>query len=131
MLPERFWSKVAKTNECWLWTAALAKGYGQFWWDGKVRQAYKVAWEDVNGPVPEGMHLDHRCDNRACVNPDHIRPMTQRENILRGTGPTAVNARKKACRRGHDLSQARVWKGRRICRKCEVIANRKYRQRAR
>lgn len=95
---DRFWSKVDKSGTCWLWTASIrATGYGQFRVGKRTRDAHRVAWELTNGSVPDGLQLDHLCRNRACVRPDHLEPVTQRENILRGTAPTAVNAVKTHC----------------------------------
>ncbi len=80
---ERFWSKVDKTDECWLWTAATVTGYGYF---GVGRRgeggvlAHRFSWELVNGPIPEGMQIDHRCHVRRCVNPAHLRLVTDKQN---------------------------------------------------
>lgn len=67
---ERFWTKVNKSNDCWLWTAAIAKttGYGHF----ITTYAHRFAWELANGKIPSGMHVLHRCDNRHCVKLDHL-----------------------------------------------------------
>ena len=86
MLPERFWNKVNKTEGCWLWTAALSHGYGRF---GKGGAAHRLAWEDRNGPIPEGLVLDHLCRVPRCVNPEHLEPVTHRENTLTRCAPLA------------------------------------------
>lgn len=71
--------------------------------------AQRVAWAAVHGPIPEGrMHVDHLCRNRRCINVDHLELVTERENILRGTAPSAMNARKTHCVRGHDLAAAKI-----------------------
>lgn len=78
---ERFWSKVDKTDECWLWTATITRdGYGQFWVSGKMVRAHRFSWELVNGPIPEGTQVDHRCHVRRCVNPAHLRLVTHKQN---------------------------------------------------
>lgn len=79
---QRFWDKVTIGDDCWLWTASrTAKGYGQFWVDGRVIGAHKVSWEIANGPVPPGLLLDHKptCP-RHCVRPDHLRIVTYKQN---------------------------------------------------
>jgi hypothetical protein len=105
-LAERFWSKVEKTSSCWLWRGATnASGYGLSWDPTRQRpkRAHRVSYELSVGPIPEGLVLDHLCRNPSCVNPAHLEPVTDRENILRGTGASAQNARKTHCPKGHPL----------------------------
>lgn len=81
-LSERFWSKVDKSEGCWNWTGQRNElGYGLFWLNGKGgNRAHRFAYEDMVGPIPEGMVLDHRCHNASCVNPAHLRACTQKQN---------------------------------------------------
>ena len=80
-LDERFWEKVEKSDDCWLWTSGKNKfGYGQFRLEGRTRAAHRVAWELTHGPIPEGMCVLHACDVRHCVRPDHIWLGTHNEN---------------------------------------------------
>ena len=105
-MEERFWEKVMKTDTCWLWTAGRdSAGYGIFRTGGRanVSKAHRVAYVLAKGPVPAGLDLDHLCRVRRCVNPDHLEPVTRKENILRGVGIGAINARKIHCLRGHVL----------------------------
>lgn len=70
---------------CWLWTGTIApNGYGYFAIKGRSQQAHRVAYELLVGPIPDGLDLDHLCRVRACVNPDHLEPVTRSENNRRG-----------------------------------------------
>ena len=80
---KRFWDKVdvKGPDDCWEWKASLyGSGYGQFYFDGKVRGAHRVSYLLSVGEIPEGMQILHSCDNRKCCNPAHLRVGTDREN---------------------------------------------------
>ena len=120
----RFLAKVdVQPNGCWYWTAARRDGKHGFFTVRRGQQVYAHVWayEQWVGPVPAGKILDHYvCDTPYCVNPHHVTPTTHRENILRGTSPSARNARKTHCNRGHEFTEAntRHANGKRHCRAC-------------
>lgn len=102
---QRFWANVHRTDICWLWQGGTrSRGYGQMWDGEKTIYAHRFAYELLVGPIPPGLTLDHLCRNPLCVNPDHLEPIPQGTNTLRGFGPPARNARKTHCKRGHPLS---------------------------
>lgn len=90
-------------------------------WHGKDVLVHRKVYELLVGPIPDGMTIDHLCRNRKCCNPDHLEVVTMRENVLRGTGPTAEKYRQTHCIRGHLLSGDNLYitpQGRRECREC-------------
>lgn len=122
---ERFWSKVDTSGPCWEWTAALSVGgYGKYTVvvDGKTKYPYahRYAYEILVGPVPEGTDLDHLCRVRKCVNPDHLEPVSRRENVRRGIGPTGLNMAKTSCPSGHEYSQENTFVSRAGYRQCKI-----------
>ena len=78
---DRFSSKVGKSGDCWNWTGTMSEnGYGTYWADGKNHRAHRYAYEMANGPIPDGLYIDHVCHNTACVNPAHLRLATPKQN---------------------------------------------------
>jgi len=101
---QRLWSKVNKTDTCWEWTACKSRGYGQINIDGKLKLAHRVVYELLVSEIPKDKVIDHLCRNKACVNPKHLEVVTQRENTLRGIGPTARLAKRTHCKNGHEYT---------------------------
>lgn len=135
-IADRLWAKVNKEGPvpetrpelgpCWVWTGKPdGKGYGQInagRRPSKMLRAHRVAYELCVGPIPEDLQLDHLCRNRMCVRPEHLEPVTQRVNVLRGEGASARNSRVTECPKGHPYSGSNVkyhkTKGSRYCATC-------------
>jgi len=110
LMEERFWAKVDRTDDCWLWTACrTTHGYGQFRPErSRGAQAHRVAWELTNGPIPAGMLVLHRCDNPPCVNPAHLFLGTQSDNMRDMYAKGRGRPRRPRPRRPNPNSNARV-----------------------
>jgi len=130
---DRFMLKVEKIPfvDCWLWVGAYKStaddsgaGYGSFSVNGKSVPAHRWMYEFINGPLPAGYEPDHLCRVHACVRPDHLEGVTGRVNTLRGVGPTAINAKKTHCCKGHRFTTENTYfspTGSRVCRACKRI----------
>ncbi|MGN7160856.1 HNH endonuclease signature motif containing protein [Sphingomonas sp. SAFR-052] len=121
-------------SRCWVWTGGISRqGYGRVKVRGRDYKAHRFSWETFKGPIPDNLTIDHLCKNKACVNPDHLEPVTSRENILRSDGASAVNARKTHCNAGHPFSGDNLYmlRGNRICRECGRVSARNYQRRKR
>lgn len=110
---------------CYLWTGALiSTGYGIIKMPEGLKLAHRVAWEDVNGPIPEGLVVHHVCENRQRINPEHLRVVTHRENLMAADNVCSRNAAKTTCPKGHPYER-RDKSGSRRCRGCQREATKK------
>lgn len=123
---ERFWAKVDKSGDCWLWQGARnPHGYGQFSRNGRHVVAHRVSWGWRHGAVPDGYLLCHRCDVPGCVNPDHLFVGTQSDNMrdcaAKGRIARVGKSKNTHCRHGHPWDEVNTrWVGRwRKCRTCD------------
>jgi hypothetical protein len=118
-----------KVNDHWI-VDKHTNGYGKIFAEGKNWGAHQLSYEVFVGPIPKGLYLDHLCRITNCINPDHLEPVTPRENNLRGNSVSGVNARKTHCKRGHELSteNVRIDNGTRQCKPCNNIRAAKYRK---
>lgn len=77
----RFFAKVSKSEFCWLWMGAKDdEGYGRFWADGRMHLAHRWIWKERHGQIGKQLKVDHRCGNTSCVNPDHLRLLSNKQN---------------------------------------------------
>ena len=116
--------QVDPVTGCHNWTGTqVGNGYGQVKIAGNSRLVHRFIWEAVHGPVPESLELDHICRNRACCNPEHLRVVTARENVLASDNLCAQNARKLVCPRcggPYDIHTRYDGREERVCRPCNA-----------
>lgn len=116
-------SRKNTRTKCWDWLGYVeADGYSRMIVNGKRLPVHRVSYRVFCGPL-DNRHIDHLCRNRRCVNPKHLELVSPRENILRGVSPSAINAAKTHCKRGHAYTPKNTYelkqrKRGRLCRIC-------------
>ncbi len=106
---------------CWIWQGATDSGYARANIGRRNYRVHRLLYEAIVGPVPAGLHLDHLCRVRSCVNPDHLEPVTAQENIRRGVAARPV------CGRAHERTTENIWRrndGRTECLPCRRMRRR-------
>lgn len=128
---ERFLELVGRSpNGHWVWAGVLSNGYGNFWDGQRKVPAHRWAYEHWVGPIPEGMQIDHLCRIRQCVNPEHLEPVTPRENVLRSDSPPGLSHRTGKCKHGHEMTPENTSytkSGSRQCKTCRRASFKRYR----
>jgi hypothetical protein len=113
---------------CWLWLRSLTEGYGNFYFRGGPCPAHRASYELFVGPIPDGLHIDHLCRVKHCVNPAHLEPVTRCENARRG-----AHGMKTHCKHGHEYTPENTIHlgGKRRCRECTRRSGREFKRRKR
>ena len=117
---------------CWVWLAGKSTdGYGRFYYKGKTRNAHRVAYSLYVGTIDDDLVIDHVCRNKACVNPSHLRAVSQRQNVLENSvGEAAKNINKTHCKHGHEFTPENTYDnhGGRGCITCLEEYRKEYRR---
>ena len=129
-------SRIDATGDCWEWTGYRDRdGYGTVSYRDTKWLVHRIVWEALVGPIPDGLEVDHLCRNRSCCNPDHLEPVSCKENIRRGVTGKATGLLRRAkthCPHGHPYSGDNLYlrpSGSRECRICNRNSRRASRTR--
>ena len=123
-----------RLGRCWIWKGSIFSktGYGAFKFKRKLRGAHRLCYALYQGKIRDGLTIDHLCRVRLCVNPRHLEPVTRRENILRGIGFAATNAKKTKCPYGHRYTKENTLmervRGKVMGRSCRICRRRRWRE---
>ncbi len=127
----RLTQKAVPDGDCIVWTGNVMKnGYGMMRVHYQRKYVHRLAYELAKGPIPDGLHIDHLCRNRKCVNPEHLEAVTPAENIRRGVPHWKLRRRPKpeTCSKGHAMNEENTyWTGKgwkcRICIRAWNVAH--------
>jgi hypothetical protein len=116
---------IVDSNGCWVWQRCIDNnGYAMASVGGATCRIHRLSYELFVGQIPKGMHIDHLCRVRGCVNPQHLEVVTPRENILRGVGISAQHAAQTECKNGHPFTEdnlVNTSSGKRRCKACSRV----------
>lgn len=115
---------------CWLWTGPLSDGYARAWIGGSDALLHRVVYGVLKAPIPDGLVIDHLCRQRNCLNPEHLEPVTNRENLVRGSTLAAANVKKTHCPYGHAYDNLRARPDGRFFRACKACERRRWHERS-
>ncbi len=122
---------IDASGDCWEWTGTTdTLGYGKVYARSVQRSVHRLVWETLVGPIPDGFQVDHLCRNTGCCNPDHLEPVTPKENVRRSMGAN-TNKNKTHCAHGHPFSGENLYqyKKERRCKECGRNAVKRMRRR--
>lgn len=128
---------IDASGDCWNWTGGTdPDGYGIGRVNNKSVRVHRTVYKHLVGPIDDNLVLDHLCQNRRCCNPDHLEPVTNRENILRGNGLVGTSHRYNRCQRGHLFTPENTMLNNhasdghmyRLCRTCHNAKSRRNRK---
>ena len=115
---ERFFDKVKKTDTCWEWIGSLRQGYGAFGMNKKTHAAHRISYEMHKGEIPNGIFVCHTCDNRKCVNPEHLFLGTAKDNY-----DDAISKNRIPIKPRKHPSLSSYYKGRCRCEQCKKLVS--------
>lgn len=125
VLQRRLNEKSRREGECLVfYTTVQPNGYGQMWNGRRPEQAHRIAYRIAYGDIPRDTEIDHKCRNRACINPEHLQAITHKQNMHLSETVMGLNHRKTHCIRGHELKGDNLRlepDGRRQCRACDRV----------